>query len=137
MQIGTVVMAAGAAVLALTIHLAGIDVGAWQLAPGLALVGVGMGLTMAPFFDIVLAGVEPHETGSASGTLTGVARSSAAPSARPCSARSSSACSPISGSSGRRWRSPCGSRSGCCCWTFALSYLLPRRARPEQQPHGA
>jgi hypothetical protein len=27
---------------------------------------------MAPFFDIVLAGVEQHETGSASGTLTAV-----------------------------------------------------------------
>ncbi|MEU7897752.1 DHA2 family efflux MFS transporter permease subunit [Nonomuraea sp. NPDC049152] len=72
LQIGTVVMAAGAGVLGLTIHLAGLDVGAWQLAPGLALVGIGMGLTMAPFFDIVLAGVEPHESGSASGTLTAI-----------------------------------------------------------------
>ncbi|WP_051752664.1 hypothetical protein [Streptosporangium amethystogenes] len=25
---------------------------------------------MGPYFDIVLAGVDPHETGSASGTLT-------------------------------------------------------------------
>lgn len=72
MQIGTLVMAAGAAVLALTIHLTGVDVSTWQLSPGLALVGIGMGLTMAPFFDIVLAGVEPHETGSASGALTGI-----------------------------------------------------------------
>lgn len=31
-----------------------------------------MGLVMAPFFDIVLSGVEPAETGSASGTLTAV-----------------------------------------------------------------
>jgi hypothetical protein len=34
--------------------------------------GAGMGLTMAPFFDIVLAGVSPAESGSASGTLTSV-----------------------------------------------------------------
>jgi hypothetical protein len=31
-----------------------------------------MGLSMAPFFDIVLAGVEDHESGSASGVLTSV-----------------------------------------------------------------
>ena len=48
------------------------DVTPWQLAPALAVTGLGMGLLMAPFFDIVLAGVEPHETGSASGTLTAV-----------------------------------------------------------------
>ena len=31
-----------------------------------------MGLLMAPFFDIILAGVEEHEIGSASGTLNAV-----------------------------------------------------------------
>ncbi|NJP89145.1 DHA2 family efflux MFS transporter permease subunit [Nonomuraea sp. FMUSA5-5] len=136
MQIGTVVMAAGAAVLALTIHLAGLDVGTWQLAPGLALVGIGMGLTMAPFFDIVLAGVEPHETGSASGTLTGVQQ--------------------LGGAFGTavlgtlffnlladQWEF--GASMEVTVWvevgllllTFALSYLLPRHARPDQQAHGA
>jgi MFS family permease len=72
LQIGAAVMALGAVVLALSLHLAGTGVGVWHLAPGLALFGIGMGLTMAPFFDIVLAGVEPHESGSASGTLTAV-----------------------------------------------------------------
>jgi MFS family permease len=33
---------------------------------------VGMGLAMAPFFNIVLAGVDDEETGSASGALTSV-----------------------------------------------------------------
>jgi MFS family permease len=42
------------------------------LAPALVLMGVGMGMVMAPFFDIVLAGVSPEESGSASGTLTAV-----------------------------------------------------------------
>ena len=31
-----------------------------------------MGLMMAPFFDLILSGVEPHETGSAAGTLNAV-----------------------------------------------------------------
>ncbi len=40
--------------------------------PALFLVGAGMGLAMAPFFNIVLAGVDNEETGSASGALTSV-----------------------------------------------------------------
>jgi EmrB/QacA subfamily drug resistance transporter len=72
LQAGGVVMAAGAGVLWWTVdHVAG-DVTPWHLAPALAVMGIGMGLFMAPFFDMVLAGVEPHESGSASGTLTAV-----------------------------------------------------------------
>ena len=44
----------------------------WRLAPALALAGIGTALLMGPYFDFVLAGVEPHEAGSASGTLTAV-----------------------------------------------------------------
>jgi EmrB/QacA subfamily drug resistance transporter len=45
-------------------------VNAWWLSPALAVIGVGSGLAIAPFFDIVLSGVDERETGSASGTLT-------------------------------------------------------------------
>jgi EmrB/QacA subfamily drug resistance transporter len=69
---GIVVMAAGVACTVVTLHLAGLGVSPWQLAPALALTGLGMGVLMAPFFDTVLAGVETHETGSASGALTAV-----------------------------------------------------------------
>ncbi|MFC4908752.1 MFS transporter [Actinomadura gamaensis] len=69
---GTAVMAGGVAGIALTLHLAETGVGPWQLTPALIVTGLGMGLLMAPFFDIVLAGVEPHETGAAGGTLTAV-----------------------------------------------------------------
>jgi Arabinose efflux permease len=71
-HIGTVIMAAGVAGMVLTLDIAGIGVTPWQLAPTLIVTGIGMGLIMSPYFDIVLAGVEPHETGSASGTLTAV-----------------------------------------------------------------
>ncbi len=71
-HIGTVIMAAGIAGMVLTLNVAGIGVTPWQLAPTLIVAGIGMGLNMSPFFDIVLAGVEPHETGSASGTLTAI-----------------------------------------------------------------
>jgi hypothetical protein len=71
-HIGTVIVVAGVIGVAITLRLAGIDVTPWQLIPALAVSGLGMGMMMAPFFDIVLAGVETHETGSASGTLTAI-----------------------------------------------------------------
>jgi EmrB/QacA subfamily drug resistance transporter len=70
--LGTVVMTAGVAAFALTVQLAGADITPWHMIPAMVLVGVGMGLAMAPFFNIVLAGVDDEETGSASGALTSV-----------------------------------------------------------------
>ncbi|MEW1912586.1 MFS transporter [Kitasatospora sp. NPDC085895] len=75
---GLIVMALGVAGIMLTLHLAGAGVTPWQLAPALTVTGLGMGFVMAPFFDTVLASVEPHETGSASGTLTSVQQFGAA-----------------------------------------------------------
>ncbi|MFI6584397.1 MFS transporter [Embleya sp. NPDC050493] len=66
---GAVVMAAGVAALSLTLRQVGTGVDAGQLAPALLVVGIGMGLVLAPFFDIALASVDEHETGSASGVL--------------------------------------------------------------------
>ncbi|MFG1995888.1 MFS transporter [Actinoplanes sp. NPDC048988] len=72
LQLGTVVMIVGTAAFAVSVRLAGADVTPYKLIPGLVLVGAGMGLAMAPFFNIVLAGVDDEETGSASGALTSV-----------------------------------------------------------------
>ncbi|WP_424535923.1 MFS transporter [Sphaerisporangium viridialbum] len=69
---GTLLMALGVLAILVTLNVAGIGVTPWQLAPALLVTGIGMGMLMAPFFDIVLAGVEPHETGSASGSLTAI-----------------------------------------------------------------
>ncbi|MGC4997014.1 hypothetical protein [Streptomyces sp. DT195] len=65
-------MAVGVFAVWLTLDQVGSGVGPWQLLPSLLVTGIGMGLLMAPFFDIVLASVEQHETGSASGTMTAV-----------------------------------------------------------------
>ncbi|KOV22271.1 transporter [Streptomyces sp. XY431] len=68
LHLGMVLAAAGALGLWVTVDgAAGLT--SWQLAPALALAGLGLGLIMAPFFDIALAGVEESETGSASGVL--------------------------------------------------------------------
>jgi hypothetical protein len=45
---------------------------AWELAGPLAFTGFGMGMVFVPMFDVILAGVAPHEIGSASGVLESV-----------------------------------------------------------------
>ncbi|MEV0403232.1 MFS transporter [Actinoallomurus sp. NPDC050550] len=71
-HVGALVMALGVVGIILTLRLAGADVSPWELIPALIVTGTGMGLLMGPFFEIVLAGVEQHETGSASGALTSI-----------------------------------------------------------------
>ena len=72
MHIGIAVMAAGVAVTVLVLHAAGPRLDAWDTAAPLALEGYGMGMVFVPMFDVILAGVEPHELGSASGLLESV-----------------------------------------------------------------
>ena len=77
MHVGEALTAVGFAGFVLTLQWAGDGIGIRAMSPSLAVVGLGMGLAMAPFFDIVLAGVEDHESGSASGVLTQASRSHA------------------------------------------------------------
>ena len=70
--VGTAIMTVGVVAFGITIRWAGADITPYHLIPALALLGVGMGLALAPFFNIVLAGVDVEETGSASGALTSV-----------------------------------------------------------------
>lgn len=72
MHAGLVVIAVGLTGFAATLALAGSHVSPVQMAPALTVIGLGMGPLIAPFFTIVLAGVSPEETGSASGALTSI-----------------------------------------------------------------
>jgi MFS family permease len=72
LHIGAVVLAVGLGVLAFTISERGQHTGPWWVAPGLLVCGVGMGFVFAPLFDVVLAGVNDDEVGSASGVLNAV-----------------------------------------------------------------
>jgi EmrB/QacA subfamily drug resistance transporter len=74
-QAGGVVMIAGlVALIAVIDH----GVTTWQLLAPELLLGIGNGLMIAPVFEIVLAGVEPREVGSASGVLNAVQQLGAA-----------------------------------------------------------
>ncbi|WP_327005559.1 MFS transporter [Dactylosporangium sp. NBC_01737] len=67
---GTAVLAAGVVALLVTLTTTDGPVSSVALLPSLLVLGIGMGCSMAPYFDIVLASVDEHEVGSASGTLT-------------------------------------------------------------------
>ncbi len=72
MHIGAALMATGLGVVDLVLRSQSGGVTAWDLAGPLALTGFGMGMVFVPMFDVILAGVEPHELGSASGLLESV-----------------------------------------------------------------
>ncbi len=72
MQAGLAVMALGLVAVDLVLRGAGGDLSAWQLAAPLTVTGFGMGMVFVPMFDVILAGVRPHELGSASGLLESV-----------------------------------------------------------------
>ncbi|MFC6355699.1 MFS transporter [Luethyella okanaganae] len=65
------VLAGFLTIILLTAALSG-SLSAWPLLVPLGVVGIGMGMAIAPYFDIVLAGVDDQEVGSASGSLTAV-----------------------------------------------------------------
>ncbi|HXD68063.1 MAG TPA: MFS transporter [Solirubrobacteraceae bacterium] len=72
MQIGILTMAIGLLVVDVVMRSSGGGVTAWELAGPLAITGFGMGMVFVPMFDVILAGVAPHQVGSASGLLESV-----------------------------------------------------------------
>ncbi len=67
---GALTLAAGHAILLATVAEVGVGGSLALLAPGLILVGAGMGLGITPLATIILAGMRPEQAGSASGVLT-------------------------------------------------------------------
>lgn len=72
MTLGTVIMAAGTAAVGLAVNWAGTGLSTWHLAPGLFVIGVGMGLVVGPLLPFILSKVDPRDAGSASGTTNAV-----------------------------------------------------------------
>ena len=69
---GVAIMALGMIALIATVAHFGSAVTTLEVVPGVFVGGLGMGLTIAPLFDVILAGVEGHEVGSASGLLNAI-----------------------------------------------------------------
>ena len=67
LQGGLLIVAAALVWLAITVTHDGLGVSSWELVPALLAFGLGMGFVFGPLFNVILAGVEDHEVGSASG----------------------------------------------------------------------
>ena len=76
-HIGLLLIAAGAAGLALTLTGAR-TASTWDLAPGLFVIGVGVGVSIGQLFRFILTSVNMDEVGSASGVLEAVQQLSSA-----------------------------------------------------------
>jgi MFS family permease len=66
---GLVIEAAGLLAIIAVLHATAAGVGTLDLLVPMAVGGMGMGMVFVPLFDIVMAGVRPHEMGSASGVI--------------------------------------------------------------------
>jgi EmrB/QacA subfamily drug resistance transporter len=67
---GALTLAAGHVALVATVAAIGVHGSIALLAPGLILVGAGMGLGITPLATIILSGMRPEQAGSATGVLT-------------------------------------------------------------------
>ncbi|MFD7031376.1 MFS transporter [Streptomyces sp. NPDC059917] len=135
LQIGPLVQLAGAAVL--WFELDGLDTASfsiWDVVPGTTLAGIGAGMVIAALFSFILAAVDDHEIGSASGVLTAVQA--------------------VGGSIGVAVfgsvffdRAEAGDFTAgfhhalivqaCLLLAFlAITFLLPRNSRPDEEQHG-
>ncbi|PRY56292.1 EmrB/QacA subfamily drug resistance transporter [Knoellia remsis] len=70
LQLGALVWAAGAGLLALTVHGADATTSWWAFVPALVVSGVGFGLMVSPIGVFTLAGVPVEKAGSASGLFS-------------------------------------------------------------------
>ncbi len=67
---GILTAAIGQLLLAGILAWQGRSLTGWWITPALLILGIGFGMAMGPFFDLILAGIDHAETGSASGILT-------------------------------------------------------------------
>jgi len=131
LQGGVLVVVAGLVVLGWTVTHWGIDVTSFQMAPANLLIGLGLGFIFGPLFNVILAGVDDEEVGSASGTLNAVQQLGnsigvAVLATIFFSLLDHGHASPAA------MTTTVLIAAGLLVLTFALSFLLPRQARMEE-----
>jgi EmrB/QacA subfamily drug resistance transporter len=128
LQAGVAVSGLGWGLLVLALRGHG-TVGFVDLMPGLFAAGVGLGLVVAPLFDIVLASVTEREIGSASGVLNAVQQ--LAGSIGVAVLGTVFFDDIVGGNFHRGLSDVLAIEVGVSVVLFGLSFLLPRRARDD------
>lgn len=127
--IGLLVTLAGTAWLAMIVLVGGAEDDPWSVVAPLVLVGVGMGACFGTIFSFALGDIDPHETGSASGSLNAVQQlSNAAGSAAITTVFFAAATGTASAAGMLASLAVVGAVVLLCC---LLVPLLPRTAQPQ------
>ncbi|MFF2728861.1 MFS transporter [Streptomyces sp. NPDC058008] len=135
LQIGPLIQLAGAVVLWFELdRLSAVSFSVWDIVPGITVAGIGAGMVIAALFSFILAAVDDDEIGSASGVLSAV------------QAVGGSIGVAVFGSvffaQARIGDFTSGFQralivQGCLLVAFlAITFLLPRQGRPEEEQHG-
>jgi EmrB/QacA subfamily drug resistance transporter len=70
LNLGCLLLVAGMLAVIATISHYGEGIHSWQLLPALLICGLGLGLTIPPLLNVILAGISGRSAGSASGVLS-------------------------------------------------------------------
>jgi MFS family permease len=131
LQAGLLIVVAALLGLAETASAGGTGLSSLELAPALAVFGLGLGLVFGPLFNVILAGVGDNEVGSASGTLNAVQQLGNSVGVAVLATIFFSLLDGGHGSPTALIRTVLIA-AGLLVASFALSFLLPRDARMEE-----
>jgi MFS family permease len=131
LQGGVLVVVAGLVALAWTVTHVGVDVTSLQMAPANLLIGLGLGFVFGPLFNVILAGVDDEEVGSASGTLNAIQQLGNSIGVAVLATIFFSLLDHGHASPAAMTMTVLIA-AGLLLLTFALSFLLPRQARMEE-----
>ncbi len=131
LQAGLLIVSAALLGLAATVAHDGVDLTSWELLPAMFVFGLGMGFVFGPLFNVILAGVDEHEVGSASGTLNAIQQLGNSVGVAVLATIFFSLLDHGHASPTAMTRTVLIS-AGLFVVAFALSYLLPRDARMEE-----
>jgi EmrB/QacA subfamily drug resistance transporter len=131
LQAGLLIVVAGLVALAATVSHGGTGLSSWDMAPAMALVGLGLGFVFGPLFNVILAGVGDEEVGSASGTLNAIQQLGNSIGVAVLATIFFSLLDHGRGSPTAMTRTVLIA-AALLAGAFALSFLLPRKARMDE-----
>jgi MFS family permease len=128
LQLGPVVQLGGAVLLWVELGQGG-TFSIWHIVPGVVLSGVGSGLVVAALFSVILAAVDDHEVGSASGVLSAAQSIGASVGVAVFGSVFFNAVT--NGSAADAYRTALFVQGGLLIAFIVLSFFFPKKARPE------
>jgi EmrB/QacA subfamily drug resistance transporter len=131
LQAGLLIVAVSLLGLAATVTHDGLSLTSWELLPAMFVFGLGMGFVFGPLFNVILAGVDEHEVGSASGTLNAIQQLGNSIGVAVLATIFFSLLDHGHASPTAMTRTALIS-AGLFVVAFALSYLLPKQARMDE-----